>query len=61
MKIEIYTSVDDMRSSIKCNFETYSVKDFETAIEEELDSQKRTTVIKLLMSGIRKKIKIAEK
>jgi hypothetical protein len=53
--ISLTTSVDDIRSSFKCNIAGHTVECFEEAIKKEGEGQNRTTVIKLLKRALRMK------
>jgi hypothetical protein len=57
MNIIINTSIDDLRSSLKCNEAKITLTDLMIARRKELDSKHpRVSVIRLLESLIRKKL-----
>jgi hypothetical protein len=53
----INTSVDDMRSSLKCNQSAYTIDELQSELTKEVSGQNRKTVIALLKAAIKRKIK----
>lgn len=53
--ININTSVDDLRSSLKCSIKGYTIEDFEQAEMEELEGRNRVSILRLLSRAKRMK------
>lgn len=59
-KILIHTSVDDLHGHFKCSIKHHTEKEFEAAINEEIRTQNRISVVKLLQRALKKKKEKAE-
>lgn len=50
-------SVDDIRSSLACNYDSYTVEYLEQQVELEKSKNNRISVIKMLTAAIKRKKK----
>jgi hypothetical protein len=53
----VNTSVDDIRSTLKCNEPQYSADYLQAELKKEMREQNRRSVISLLEAAIKRKVK----